>query len=204
MLRAAALCVGLAGTGGAAAAPQQMNRWSDICAGWDGPTPLQEEVNNTELDCQLKQLALKFGLEALGGGPSRAAELGPRLADALNVAACNGSVGLPWLAAEPAASRAALGSSRLRQAVVGGMARRAGCPTAEVLELYVAKDGSDAAGTGSVTHPFATIARALQQVAPPLPARTRPVAVWLRAGKYHEGRWPSQPRTRAPARTAQW
>ena len=177
MLRILLLVYALVGGVGAALG---MNRWLGTCAGWDGPTPLRSIVNNSALDCQLKLLAQKFGAKALSGGTARMAELGPRLAEALNVAACSG------LGIESQPEAAVVVTPTSVEGALAELASRADCDVAEVLQIYVSPAGSDTKGSGSVARPYATIAKAMAEVALSQPQRRGPVAVFLRAGTYFE------------------
>ena len=172
------------------------DRWFGACgANWNGPNPLAH-VNNSALDCELKDLAVRFGLKAIDGGAARAELVRSRLANALNVAACNGSVptaAAPRLQEADAAgagvgAAGAAGAAAAVSAAVSAMARRAGCSMAQVTQIHVStSSGSDATGDGSGAKPFRTIARGLADVAAVLPAqRPGPVVVWLREGVYHE------------------
>lgn len=149
-----------------ATASPVMNRWSKICAGWTGPKPLLQQINNTDLDCELKQLALSFGTKILGA--DRAAELRPRLSQALDLPAC----GEP-LVVSPQNGDSKLRPARIESAGPAGWAR------------YVSPDGSDSIGTGTATQPYKTITKALGDLALSKPAHS-PATIWLRAGTYYE------------------
>jgi hypothetical protein len=83
-------------------------------------------------------------------------------------------------AVPPATARLAVTDQMAR------VARRAGVSVSTITQLFVASNGSDTTGTGSVTAPFATIQRGLVAVAS-LPLRGRPpVVLWLREGVYFE------------------
>ena len=173
--------------GGAAAAEIKaatgFNRWHGVCAGWDGPRPLMK-INNSALDCQLKQLAMDFGLSALGGGPARAGTVRARLGEALNVAACHGLAAAAPAASLPSPPRGGAAADAAANALAS-MATRAGCAVADVNEIFVSAAGSDLAGTGSMARPFKSVARGLEAVAA-IPPPRGPIIVWLRAGVYYE------------------
>ena len=157
--------------------------WQEECGGSNPEFLLPE---NPQLDCAFRSLALEYATKQLQSN-RRIGAIVPQLHAALNLSACSS---VPPIS-HPYQTR---GDLRATASTAPSSAAAAAAVVASFqssVQIYVAASGSDSAGTGSKTAPFATLGKAQQAARAARAAQkatsstAAAVIVWMRNGTYY-------------------